>query len=166
MTSWLDDGGDFSDLDGLDAPTFGVIAPIPKGDYECEIVKIERKNIDNARALGVSARLQLRVIDGEHKGRVVFASHIVDYRSKIGEDEKAAKTQQIGRLQFRALCVALGIKEKVQPLNILEGKVVCAKVTIRKNGEREDNDVQGYARSSFFAPNPVKIPDGGVSPWS
>lgn len=163
MTSWFDDGGDFSELDGLDGPSFGPIAPIPKGDYDCEIVKVERKKIDNARATGESAKFQLRVIDGEYKGRVVFASHIVEYRSKIGEDEKAATTERIGRVQFSRLCMALGIKTK-QPLSTLEGKVVRAKVIIRKNGDRDDNDVQTYERSQFFAPAPARVA-GGESPW-
>jgi hypothetical protein len=166
MTSWLDDGGDFSELEGLEGPSFGPIAPIPKGDYHCEIVKVERNQIDNARATGESVKFQLRVIDGEYKRRVVFASHIVDYRSKIGEDEKAATTARIGRVQFSRLCMALGIKTQVQPLSQLEGKIVLAKVTIRKNGDREDNDVQTYERSSYFAPAPVRVASGGPSPWS
>lgn len=164
MSNWLTDGGDWGEV-AENIPTAGGFTPLPKGDYEVEIVAISTRPIDNTKATGVQIKLEVRVIDGDYKGRRVFGSHLVDYRSKLGETEKAEKVERIGRAKFKQLCGAVGIDKKPGDIQTLVGKSVKASVGVNKRPDGvEDNELVGYSRSAFFAP--VAKPVGGFDPWS
>lgn len=160
MSNWLTDGGDWGDV-ADDLPSGGGnYKPLPKGDYEVEVVSVTTRGIDNNKATGLQVKLEVRVIDGDYKGRRVFGSHLVEYKSKLGDDEKAEKVERIGRAKFKALCGAVGIDKKPSDIQTLVGKSVKASVGISKRPDgSEDNELVGYAKSAYFVP--VATPVGG-----
>lgn len=162
--SWLDDGGDWGEIEeGL--PAGGAYKPVPKGDYECEVVGVTTRVIDNAKADGVQVRVEVRIIEGEYKGRRIFGGHLVDYRSKHGDDEKAQKTERIGRGRFKALCGALGLDKKPNGFDQLTGKSVKVNIVVGKRADgQEENEIGGYAKSAYFVPAARPV-DGGFNPW-
>lgn len=163
MSNWLNDGDDWGEI-AETLPTSGAYTPVPKGEYEVEIVSVMPRIIDNAKATGMQVKIEVRIIEGDYKGRKVFGGHIVDYKSKHGDDEKAEKTERIGRGKFKALCGAVGIDKKPSDLQVLIGKSVKATLTISKRPDgQEENDIGGYSKSAYFAP--VASPVGGFNPW-
>ena len=166
MSNWLTDGGDWGDV-AEDLPAGGgSYRPLPKGDYEVEVVAISTRGIDNHKATGTQLKLEVRVIDGDYKGRRIFGSHLVEYKSKLGEDEKAEKVERIGRAKFKQLCGAVGIDKKPSDIQTLVGKSVKASVGVSKRPDgAEDNELVGYAKSAFYVPAARPV-DGGFNPWS
>ena len=164
MSNWLTDGKDFSDAESPLADRS--FTPVPKGEYECEVVACFDKNIDSFRGYGVAVKVELLIIEGDHKGRKVFGSHVVEYNSKVGDDDKASTTERIGRSQYREFCSSCGFDRKPDGLGVFVGKNVKARVAIKKRQDGvEDNDITGYQRSSYLA-SQVSAPNiGGASPW-
>jgi hypothetical protein len=164
MSNWLTDGGDWGEV-AESLPTGGGFTPVPKGDYEVEVVSVTTRPIDNNKATGVQLKIEVRVIEGDYKGRKIFGSHLVEYKSKLGDDDKAEKTERIGRAKFKALCGAVGIDKKPGDLQVLVGKSVKAAIGINKRPDGvEDNEIVNYAKSAYFAP--VAKPVGGFDPWA
>jgi hypothetical protein len=165
MSNWLTDGGDWGDIEESLPAGGGAYKPVPKGDYECEVMAVTTRAVDNARATGTQVKVEIRIIEGDYKGRKVFGGHLVEYRSKLGDDEKAAKTERIGRGKFKALCGAVGIDKKPNDLSALVGKSVKVAIGIGKRPDGgEDNEIFGYVKSAYFAP--VAKPVGGFDPWA
>lgn len=166
--SWLQDFDPAAELAAANVNT-GDFTPLPDGDYDFEIRKIETVNIDNDRAVGGMLKLELAVAGDEFANRRVYDRIIVTYTTKPGGDaEKAAKAQQIGRAKFASLCMAAGITKAPQDLDVLVGKFVRAKVVTREYNGKRDNEIKGV----FAAPKSVSNPTrpapmaSSTSPWS
>jgi hypothetical protein len=166
MSNWLTDGEDWGDVD--DAPAGGgVYTPVPKGDYECEVVSITTKAIDNANAIGLLIKVEVKIIDGDCKGRRIFGGHIINYAPKSGDSEKGSLIERIGRGKFKSLCGAVGIEKKTSDFTKLAGKAVKCSVVISKRGDgKEDNEIAGYDKSRFFVSVVKPINVGGFDPWA
>ena len=107
--------------------------PIPAGIYTTMITDSEVKPTKSG---GEMAVFTLQVVDGEHRGRKVFA--------RINTKNHSAEAERIGQSQLSALCHAVGVLELSDTAQ-LHGKPVRVKVKIRKDDTYGDsNEVSGY----------------------
>ena len=85
--------------------TKGDFQPLPDGDYLVRMNRLEEKQTSNGKGVMVNAGFQ--VVNGDHKGRLVFHSFLVEHTS-----EKAAKigTEQLDKY-LKAVGVDGGLEE-------------------------------------------------------
>ena len=111
--------------------------PIPDGVYPVLVEKITIK--DTADGTGRRANVQLKVTDGDHKGRVVFDG--------MNLHNKNRDAQRMGRDQVVSLLTAAGIKGE-RNLSKLVQREVLAKIKTKpaQNGYEASNQVaiNGY----------------------
>jgi hypothetical protein len=90
-----------SNLEGFNANDWepsGDFSPIPAGDYTVIVEKSEM--MDTKDKTGKFLFLQLQVVDGEHKGRLVF-----DRLNVVNQSKEAV---EIAKRQLADLCKAVG----------------------------------------------------------
>lgn len=146
--SWMDDNFDASAE--AENANDGDFEAIPAGEYEVEVISVEEREINNDRATGTGVNVQLKVCGPTHENRRLFEWFNVVYQSKSSDEkarEKADKTQRIGRGQFGALCVALGISKRPGSYDELVGKHARAKVGKRENTYKGDGSYENYVKS-------------------
>ncbi len=117
--------------------------PIPAGVYT---VSIDDSEIKPTQKGGQMAVFRLRVLEGQHAGRTVFA--------RINVRNPSQQAEQIGQAQLSALCHAAGVLQLSDTAQ-LHNKVVRARVKIRKDatGQYEDqNEVSGFEATGGPAP--------------
>jgi len=109
--------------------------PIPAGWYTAMIVETEVKQAKSGN--GQYLQLRIDVIEGEHKGRVVFE------RLNIVNDNQTA--QEIAQRQLSALCRAVGVMQPNDSTD-LHDKPLLVKVSIRPagNGYDASNTIKAY----------------------
>ena len=109
-------------------------SPFPAGDYNLLIEEAEIKRTKNGEGQYLALRLQ--VLDGPHKGRLLF--------DRITIQHSNDKAVEIGRKALIVLSRAIGqaVSESAQLLN----KTCRAKVKIRpeQNGYAASNEVAWY----------------------
>jgi len=147
--------------------------PIPAGVYTVMVTDSEVKPTKNGT--GQMAVFGLQVVDGEHRGRKVFA--------RINVQNQNPQAEAIGQSQLSSLCHAAGVLQLVDTSQ-LHSKVVRAKVKIRKDetGRYEDqNEVTAFeavggpgapttAAAAPVTPGPsagaaVQPPAASTPPW-
>lgn len=166
--SWLQDFDPAAELAAGNVNT-GDYTPLPDGDYDFEIRKIEPTNLDNDRATGMLLRLELAVAGDEFANRRIFDRVIITYTAKPGGDaDKAAKAQQIGRAKFASICMAAGVTKAPQDLDVLIGKFVRAKVITREYNGKRDNEIKGVFQAPKAVANPTRPAPmaASASPWA
>lgn len=140
--------------------------PLPAGVYTTAVVDSDVKPTQKG---GTQAIFTLQVVDGPFAGRKVFA--------RLNVRNASAEAERIGQAQLSALCHAAGVLQ-LQDTSQLHGKVVRAKVTVRKDetGQYGDsNDVKAFeaaggagAQAPAFtnATVPAAAPaQAAVPPW-
>ena len=136
---------------------------LPNGDYTVAIVKSEVKPTkDNT---GQRLNLQLQVLEGQYKGRVIFDG--------INIANKSAKAQQIGQGQLSAICRAVNVATP-RDSSDLHNKPLIASVKIGKDDKNNDrNEVKGYkpiGKQSSLVEQAFEQPAGQTterkSPWA
>jgi hypothetical protein len=136
----------FLDLTNVDTgrKTF---EPLPAGQYLCTGVDAEVK--DTKAGTGKYISLQMKVMQGEHEGRVLFATFNIHSQSE--------KAQQIGREQLKGFMQAAGFTDfNLQSVKDLCGKPVVAVVKIEENP-----DFGAQNRVSYFK----DAPKNAVAPF-
>lgn len=137
--------------------------PIPAGTYT---VSIDDSEIKPTQKGGQIAVFRLRVVEGQHAGRTIFA--------RINVRNPSQQAEQIGQAQLSALCHAAGVLQLFDTAQ-LHNKVVRARVKIRKDesGQYGDsNEVSGFeatggpspVASGFVAQAPVAAPAAAAQP--
>lgn len=146
--------------------------PIPAGTYT---VNIDDSEIKPTKSGGQMAVFRLRVVEGQHAGRTIFA--------RINISNPSQEAERIGQSQLSALCHAAGVLQLADTAQ-LHNRVVRARVKIRKDGSGqygESNEVNGFeatggpspaapggftsaAPAGFAAPQ-ASAPAGAVPPW-
>lgn len=109
--------------------------PLPAGIYTTAIIDSDVKQTQKG---GTQAIFTLQVVDGPFAGRKVFA--------RLNVRNASAEAERIGQAQLSALCHAAGVLQ-LQDTSQLHGKVVRARITVRKDetGQYGDsNDVKGF----------------------
>ena len=150
----------------FDASTVAPQAPfsvLPAGTYT---VSIDDSEIKSTQKGGQMAVFRLRVLEGQHSGRVIFA--------RINVRNPSQQAEQIGQAQLSALCHAAGVLQLSDTAQ-LHNKVVRARVKIRKDesGQYGDsNEVNGFeatggpgpAAAGFVAQAPAAAPAAAAQP--
>jgi hypothetical protein len=144
----------------------GEFEPIPVGEYRAMITASEMK--DTAAGRG-DKRLELRfeIVDGKHKGRLLFENlNLI----RVGKTEKDATTIKIAQQRLKMICEAVG-KTHIKDSAELHNKPMLVDVVIEAgNGNYKDRN----AIKTFKALNPVTATEptapsteepAGVMPW-
>lgn len=137
--------------------------PIPAGTYT---VSIDDSEIKSTQKGGQMAVFRLRVVEGQHAGRTIFA--------RINVRNPSQQAEQIGQAQLSALCHAAGVLQLSDTAQ-LHNKVVRARVKIRKDesGQYGDsNEVNGFEATGgpspvapgFVAQAPAPAPTAAAQP--
>ena len=149
-----------ADLRGFDASQVepsGDFEPIPAGKYVAVITESEMKA--NKSGTGSLLQLTFQVIEGEHKGRLVW--------TRLNLDHPNAVAVQIARADLSAICRAVGVlapRDSVELHDLpLEIHVRCKKRT--DTGEIV-NEIKGYATREKPQPVAAASPaNNTVAPW-
>lgn len=146
------------------------LEPIPAGRYTALIADSEFKPTKSGA--GKYLQLTLQVLDGEHKGRLVWA--------RLNLENPNATTVKIARGELSAICRAVGV---MQPRDSVELHNIPLQITVglKKRDDNGDftNVVKGYARNGAPgtpgfaghgapAPRPAMATSGsasGAPPW-
>lgn len=167
--SWLDDNDDFNPEEAAEDAQNGDFKPVPPGEYELEVISAEEKEIDNDRGEGLRVSVQFAIRGEKYDNRRVWDSFNVLYKSKRSDEEskeKAATTQRIGRGQFGALCVALGISKRPGSYDELVGKFCRGKLGTEEWKGEKRNNVKSYSESTEFTNASRPKASNGSNPWT
>jgi hypothetical protein len=132
--------------------------PIPAGRYLAVITETEMK--PTKAGSGEYLQLTFQVIEGPHKGRLVWA--------RLNLENKNETTVKIARAELSAICRAVGVmapKDSVELHNLpLQINVACKK---REDTGEITNVIKGYEKKpSALASGPRPAPPpGGAPPW-
>ncbi len=147
-------------LNGFDAtqvePNAG-FDPIPAGKYLAAITESEMKPTKNGS--GSYLQLTLTVLDGEHKGRVLWA--------RLNLNNPNATAVKIARAELSAVCHAVGV---MQPRDSVELHNIPLLITVKLK-KREDtgeltNEIKGFEPKSVAAGVPQQAPaTSNTPPW-
>ncbi len=148
-----------ANLNGFDAnevePAVG-FDPIPAGKYLAIITESQFKTTTNG--VGQYLQLTFQVVEGEHKGRLLW--------SRLNLDNPNATTVKIARAELSAICRAVGVmapKDSVELHNL----PLVIKVGHKKRDDTGDltNIIKGYEKKDVAA-QPVPAATGNdKAPW-
>ncbi len=147
-----------ANLNGFDAnavdPNF-TFDPVPAGKYTAVITASEMK--PTKKGTGQYLELTFQIIEGEHKGRSLWA--------RLNLDNPDATAVRIARAELSAICRAVGVlapKDSVElhnlPLTIKVG------VKNRDDNGEPTNVIKGYEKKGVAAPR-VAAATNGKAPW-
>jgi hypothetical protein len=130
--------------------------PIPAGKYLTIITNSEMKPTKSGT--GQYLELTFQVIDGPHKGRMLW--------SRLNLDNPNAQAVQIAQAELSAVCRAIGV---MTPKDSLELHNLPLLVTV-KCKKREDtgdvvNEIKGYARKEAASGVPQQEATS-TPPWA
>jgi hypothetical protein len=148
-----------ANLNGFDAnevePAVG-FDPIPAGKYLVAITESEQK--PTKKGVGQYLQLTFQVLEGEHKGRLLW--------TRLNLDNPNATTVKIARAELSAICRAVGVlapKDSIELHNL--PLVVAVGLKPRKGTGEMGNVIKGYEKKGAAA-QPVMTPAGdGRPPW-
>mgnify|MGYP001004380629 FL=1 len=133
--------------------------PIPAGKYIAVITETEMK--PTKAGGGKYLQLTFQIVDGDHKGRLVWA--------RLNLENKSEMTVKIARGELSAICRAVGVmapKDSVELHNIpLEINVGLKK---RDDNGEFTNVIKGYAKKGGNGGGGAagaRVPAGGTPPW-
>ena len=137
------------------------LEPIPAGRYTALITDSEFKPTKSGA--GKYLQLTLQILDGEHKGRLVWA--------RLNLENANATTVKIARGELSAICRAVGV---MQPRDSVELHNIPLEVTVglkkRDDNSEFTNVIKGYARkgaapNGSTVPRPATAMNGSTPPW-
>jgi hypothetical protein len=148
-----------ANLNGFDARQVDPASdfePIPAGKYLAIITESAMKPTKSGS--GSYLELVFEVIEGEHKGRNLWA--------RLNLDNPNPLTVQIARAELSAICRATGV---MQPKDSIELHNLPLLITV-KCKKREDtgditNEVKGYAKKEAAAGQPQQAASQ-TPPWA
>lgn len=148
-----------ANLHGFDAnavdPNFA-FDPIPAGKYMAVIAASEMKK--NKKGTGQYLELTFQVIEGEHKGRSLWA--------RLNLDNPDATAVKIARAELSAVCRAVGVlapKDSVELHNL--PLVIKVGMKNREDNGEPTNVIKGYEKKDAVA-RPAAVGAGnGKAPW-
>ncbi len=131
--------------------------PIPAGKYLAIISESEMKPTKSG--VGQFLQFTFQVIEGEHKGRLLWA--------RLNLDNPNATTVKIARAELSAICRAIGV---MAPKDSIELHNIPLVVTVGHK-KRDDtgeltNVIKGYAKKDAVGPKPAATAgNNGKAPW-
>ncbi|MBW7905297.1 MAG: DUF669 domain-containing protein [Phycisphaerae bacterium] len=131
--------------------------PIPAGKYLAAITESEMKATKSAG--GQYLQLTLQILEGEYKGRLLWA--------RLNLDNPNATTVKIARAELSAICRAVGVmspKDSAELHNL--PLVISVGVKPRKDNGEPSNVIKGYAKREAAArPATTNASSNGKAPW-
>lgn len=146
-----------ANLKGFDAATVEpatAFEPIPAGKYLAVLTDSEMKPTKSGQ--GSFLELTFEVLDGEFKGRKVWARLNLDHPNPL--------TVKIARAELSALCRAVGV---LTPKDSTELHNLPLLITVRVKKGKEDevyNEVKGFAKNDAAAGKPQQATTN-APPW-
>ena len=135
--------------------------PLPAGKYPAVVSESELK--PTKTGVGKYLQLTFQIIDGEFKGRLVWA--------RLNIENKSEMTVKIARGELSAICRAIGV---MQPKDSVELHNVPLEINVGLK-KRDDNGeftnvIKGYAKkggggSPVSARASVGVGPGSTPPW-
>ena len=134
--------------------------PLPAGKYLAVVSESELKPTKTGG--GKYLQLTFQIIDGEFKGRLVWA--------RLNLENKSEMTVKIARGELSAICRAIGV---MQPKDSVELHNVPLEINVGLK-KRDDNGeftnvIKGYAKKGGGSPVSVRAPvgvgPGSTPPW-
>ncbi|MCZ2341675.1 MAG: DUF669 domain-containing protein [Bacteroidales bacterium] len=156
-----------ANLNGFDAnqvePT-GDFDPVPAGKYLAVITESEMKPTKSGS--GSYLQLTFEIIEGEHKGRLLWA--------RLNLDNPNATAVTIARAELSAICRAVGVlapKDSVELHNL--PLVIHVKCKKRDDTGDITNEVRGYSPKNTESPVAAKsaapsangVANNSTPPW-
>jgi hypothetical protein len=130
--------------------------PIPAGKYVAVITDSKMKPTKSG--VGNFLELTFQVLEGEHKGRQVWA--------RLNLDNPNATTVKIARAELSAICRAVGVmapKDSVELQNL--PLIITVAQKKRPDTGEMGNVVKGYAKKDVSAPRAPAAGSNGKAPW-
>lgn len=147
-----------ADLNGFDANNVEPAAdfePIPAGKYHAAITESETK--PTKAGTGHYLQLTFEVLDGEYKGRLLWA--------RLNMDNPNAVAVQIAKAELSSICRAVGV---MQPRDSVElhnlPLIVNVRLKRRSDTGEFGNEIKGYAAKESNAPAPAQV-GSDTPPW-
>jgi hypothetical protein len=133
--------------------------PLPAGKYLAVVSESELKPTKTGG--GKYLQLTFQIIDGEFKGRLVWA--------RLNLENKSEMTVKIARGELSAICRAIGV---MQPKDSVELHNVPLEINVGLK-KRDDNGeftnvIKGYAKKGGGGGGVAagaRVPTGGIPPW-
>lgn len=129
--------------------------PIPAGKYAAVITESEYK--PNKAGTGNYLQLTFQILDGDYKGRFVWA--------RLNLDNPNATAVKIARGELSAICRAVGV---LQPKDSTElhdlPLVISVKCKKRRDTDEVQNDIRGYAKKEALEGKPLQAVND-APPW-
>ncbi|MCO6438165.1 MAG: DUF669 domain-containing protein [Phycisphaerae bacterium] len=148
-----------ANLNGFDASTVEPAAgfdPIPVGKYLAMITESSMKPTKSG--VGNYLEITFQVIDGEHKGRLLWA--------RLNLDNPSATAVKIARAELSAICRAVGVmapKDSVELHNV--PLVITVAHKKRADTGEITNVIKGYTRKDAPGARPAAPAANGKPPW-
>jgi hypothetical protein len=144
-------------LNGFDATKVAErtgFTPLPAGDYTCCVAASEEKT--TASGTGQYLKLTIEVLDGEHKGRLLFEN--------LNLVNPSAKAVEIAQETLGELCRAINVPRPENPMQ-LHGKPMVCTVAVKKRKDTGDlnNEITCY---SPIGTAPATQPAAAGQPWA
>ena len=132
------------------------LTPIPAADYKVAITESEMK--ENSKKNGSFLSLVFSVLDGEHKGRKLYANLNMDNPSKVAVE--------IAKSELSAICRAVNVMTPNDSAE-LHNKPLVVKVGLEKRKDTGDmsNRIKGYSSLATANAEPVAV-GAGEKPWT
>ena len=147
-----------ADLHGFNAsqvnPTVE-FEPIPAGKYLAMITESEEKPTKSGS--GTYLQLKFQVLEGEYKGRFVWA--------RLNLNNPNATAVQIARAELSAICRAVGVLTPADSVQ-LHNLPLMISVKCKKRGDSDElaNEIKGYAKREVANGQPQQAANG-TPPW-
>lgn len=151
-----------ADLRGFDANQVepsSDFEPVPAGKYLAVITESEMR--PNKAGTGSYLQLTFAVVEGEHKGRFLWA--------RLNLDNPNAVAVQIAKAELSAVCRAVGVLAPTDSTDLHDLPLVIH-VKCKKRPDTGDitNEVKGYSPKASLAESAVKPSANGkptTPPW-
>jgi hypothetical protein len=145
-----------SDLSGFDASTVDPAVgfpPIPEGDYVAAIVGSETK--PNSKRTGSYLQLMFEVLEGEYKGRKLWA--------RLNLDNLSQQAVDMARAELSAICRAVGVLKPADS-SALHDRPLTIQVVQRTRSDNGEptNEIKKYSSTASPVPPP---PTNDEAPW-
>lgn len=130
--------------------------PIPAGDYKAAITASEMKQ--NAKKNGSFLALEFSVLDGEQKGRRLFAN--------LNLANPSTQAVEIAKSELSAICRAVNVLTPGDSAE-LHNKPLWITVGLEKRKDNGDmsNRIKGYKSLTDGNAAPVAAAANGAAPW-
>lgn len=147
-----------ANLNGFDAGTVDpnfAFEPVPAGKYTTVITASEMK--PTKKGTGQYLELTFQIIEGEHKGRNLWA--------RLNLDNPDATAVKIARAELSAICRAVGVLAPQDSVE-LHNLPLTLKVGVKNRDDTGEptNVIRGYEKKGAAAARPAVI-GNGKAPW-